>query len=375
MRSVLIIQEHLPAFRCRFYELLRRHLIDRGVALEVVFAPNQSNTFLQGELDWVSPVPIVRLGPVAWQPVVRRARRHDLVILQQETKYLVNPLLQATRRFGSYRVAYWGHGRNFQTERPNSTGERLKRWLSKRVDWWFAYNDLSARVIRGFGYPAERITSVGNAVDTSGMRDRLVATTVGDLKNLSVELGIESKNVAVFTGGFYHQKRLGFLLDAADLIREEVPDFHLLMIGAGPEEEAVRNRVGSRPWVHLLGKKSELGKVPYWALSKLLLMPGLVGLVVVDSFALETPMVTTDYPFHSPEIDYLVSGENGLMVPGWEDPNAYASEVVALMRDEDRLDRLRAGARKAASVHTIERMAENFATGVLASLEAPPYGS
>jgi exopolysaccharide biosynthesis WecB/TagA/CpsF family protein len=38
-------------------------------------------------------------------------------------------------------------------------------WLTK-VDWWFAYNDLSAGIVRSLGYPEERITSVQNAIDT-----------------------------------------------------------------------------------------------------------------------------------------------------------------------------------------------------------------
>jgi hypothetical protein len=45
--------------------------------------------------------------------------------------------------------------------------------------------------------------------------------------------------------------------------------------------------------------------VPYFILSKLVLMPGLVGLAVLDASALEVPLVTTAVPYHTPELTTL----------------------------------------------------------------------
>ena len=42
-------------------------------------------------------------------------------------------------------------------------------------------------------------------------------------------------------------------------------------------------------------------------------MPGAVGLGILDSFALQTPMVTTTQNFHGPEIEYLENGKNGII--------------------------------------------------------------
>jgi glycosyltransferase involved in cell wall biosynthesis len=137
------------------------------------------------------------------------------------------------------------------------------------------------------------------------------------------------------------------------------------VIGDGPERFKIKEAAQAEPWIHDLGSKNDHDKVPFWAMAKLLLMPGLVGLVVVDSFALGVPLVTTDYPFHSPEIDYLKDGENGCVVPCGDDPSAYADAVVALLRDPDRIERLKAGAIASAAEHTIENMAKNFANGVM----------
>lgn len=366
--SVLIIQEHMPAFRVPFYERLRELLAARGVELRLVYAPNQRNTFLKGALTWAEPVPLRWIGPLGWQPVLDICRGRDLVIIQQETKYVVNPLLQAWSMCGGPKVAYWGHGKNFQKVAGSGIGEFIKGFLAQRVDWWFAYNDLSAKVVADLGFPAERITSVGNAVDTTGMRKRREELKQSEVDALRNEHGIRSENVAVYTGGLYANKRIDFLLEAAAKIRAAIPDFELIIIGGGPERAKVTEASQKETWIHDIGPKDDHGKVPFWAMAKLLLMPGLVGLVVVDSFALGVPLVTTDYPFHSPEIDYLKDGENGCVVRCGEDFTAYADAVVGLLRDPERIACLKEGAVGSAGKHTIVTMASSFAVGVMQCL-------
>ena len=198
--KVLIIQEHMPAFRVPFYERLLELLAERGVELRLIYAPNQRNTFLKRELAWAEPVAVKWLGSIAWQPVLGHCQGESLVIIQQEMKYAANPALQLWRKFGGPKVAYWGHGRNFQ--KPPETGAlwAIKRFLSLQVDWWFAYNDLSARVVASYGFPADRITSVGNAVDTTGMKARMRGLGPDEIRQAREAHGIASENIAIYTG-------------------------------------------------------------------------------------------------------------------------------------------------------------------------------
>ena len=101
-------------------------------------------------------------------------------------------------------------------------------------------------------------------------------------------------------------------------------------------------------------------------LAKLLLMPGLVGLAIIDAFAAQVPIVTTNVPYHSPEIDYLIDGVNGEMTA--DNKEDYADRIVSLLRDENRLSDLRSGCREAARKYAMDAMVTKFAAGVLGAL-------
>ncbi|MCA1978450.1 MAG: glycosyltransferase, partial [Thiobacillus sp.] len=109
------------------------------------------------------------------------------------------------------------------------------------------------------------------------------------------------------------------------------------------------------------------------AVAELMLNPGMVGLSILDSLVAGVPMVTTDYPYHSPEIGYLDSGVNGVMTA--HDPQTYAAAVTDLLRHPARIEALRAGCLESAGNYTIEKMAGRFTQGILDCLVASPQAS
>ncbi|MEI8283829.1 MAG: glycosyltransferase family 4 protein [bacterium] len=370
---VLIIQDHMPHYRISFYESLKRCLAEHSLDLTLVFNPRVASNVIAGHLPWAKPVKISWLGKIGWQPVFKYARCADLIIVQQEMKYGVSFPLDVYCRLTGKLFAFWGHGRNFQARNPDSLVERWKRFFCSKVDWWFAYNDLSARVVKGYGFPSEKITNVQNSIDTRIIRSTRAMLDQESLDELKVSMGIVSDHIAVYTGGLYPDKRVSFLLTACDLIRLQIPDFQLIVIGKGEAVHLVQEAALQTDWIHYLGAKSDEEKVPFWAISKVFLMPGLVGLAILDSFALGVPMVTTAYPYHSPEIDYLKNGVNGIMVEDWKNPAAYARAVIDLFRDEPRRQKIIEAGKADAEIYTIENMAENFADGILKALDLRPH--
>lgn len=372
---VVVVQQSLRRYRVPFFEQLRQRLDGRGIALELIYGEPEGAERSKrdaAELAWGTKIRnrSLRLGrrALVWQPCLGHLRGADLVVVEQASRLLLNYLLLAQQSAGARRVALWGHGRNLQAHRASALGERVKRAMSREPHWWFAYNDLSAAIVASLGYPRERITSVQNAIDTRALRAARAGLTEADLAGVRAELGVEGDNVCVFSGGLYADKRLGFLIEACDRIRERVPDFEMIVVGDGPDAGRLRDAAMTRTWLHLPGARFGPDKVPYFALSKLFLLPGLVGLGILDAFALEVPLVTTDVPFHSPEIAYLEPGENGVLVGAADDAQAYAREVARLLEDADERARLAAGCRRAADSYTVEAMAVRFEEGVVQAL-------
>jgi glycosyltransferase involved in cell wall biosynthesis len=175
----------------------------------------------------------------------------------------------------------------------------------------------------------------------------------------------------VFVGGLYKEKRLEFLIAACDLIRSAVPDFHVIVIGTGRDAHILEAAAASRPWLHILGPKFGMEKTELVSLGKVWLMPGLVGLAILDSFAYELPLITTDLPYHSPEIDYLEDGVNGLVVSDSNSEASYADAVIGLLQDETKRQNLVQGGLASRNKYSIEEMARRFADGVQNALTAP----
>jgi glycosyltransferase involved in cell wall biosynthesis len=363
--SVLIIQEHLPHYRVPFFEQLRKDLSTHGVSLQLIFSPKTRETLLPGYLPWAIPVPIHWFGSLGWQNVLPHVKGVSLVIAPQETKYAVLPLLMILRKWGGWKFAFWGHGKNFQAIHPDSLSEKWKRFISRRADWWFAYNNLSARVVQDLGFPANNTTVVMNSVDTSALiqaRDAVSPSQQSELRN---ELGLFSKNVGIYTGGLYPQKRISFLLQACRIIRKKIPDFEMIIIGRGPDEALVVEAAKREPWLRYLGAKDDAEKAPYWSLANVCLMPGLVGLAVLDSFAFGVPMVTTASPHHGPEIDYLIHGKTGWICDSWQDPIQYAHAIAELLGDSSRLASMKSACLTEACHYSIQKMSSLFCKGII----------
>ncbi len=371
---VIFLTATLTHYRVAFHEQVRTRLSDQNVSYELIYGQPATAEATKGDtvdLGWAKKLPnrFFQLNgrTLVWQPVIRHLRRADLVVLGQENRLLLNYGLQLMRSWGAPRIALWGHGRNFQA-RKDSAGELWKCFWATRCDWWFAYTEETRQHIEALGFPAERITVFNNAMDTSELRRLAIEVTPARLEQKRNELDILGTNVGIYVGGLYDEKRLDFLVDAADRVRRYIVDFELVIVGGGPAAEALTTLAAMRPWIKLTGPRFGIDKVELMKLGKLFLMPGLVGLAILDAGALGLPTVTTAYPYHSPEIAYLDNGVNGLIVEAWRDPQAFADAVVDLLRDRDRLARMSLAARQTAAHFTIEAMADRFVEGALKAL-------
>jgi glycosyltransferase involved in cell wall biosynthesis len=358
-------------YRAAFHEQLRAALAAEGIGYNVIACPDPRMAADRGDLvrlAWATETGCTKLRvsgrELRYQHALRVALAHDLIIVQQENGLLLNYPLQLLAPLLGKRVAFFGHGRNFQSRAPDGLRERFKRFWTRRVDWWFAYTSLSAEAVRAAGFPNERITVFNNTLDLAQIARERAAVSAERVAARRAALG--SSNVGVFMGALYPDKRLGFLLEAAALVRRRVPDFQLLIAGGGVDAPLARAAAERHDWVHYLGPQFGVAKAELLALGRVLLIPGLVGLTAIDAFAYGLPLVTTAMPYHGPEIAYVESGRNGVIVP--DDVQLYADAVVALLTDEAARAKLLAGMAADLETYSMSRMVARFAEGVRQAL-------
>lgn len=375
--KVVIVAPWLRHYNAAFLAILRDRLDQLGVAMDVVYGHPSGAEAGRGDTvspDWAIEVNHRDIGVgrrrFTWQPHAPVIRDADLVVVQQASRLLLNYYLLAKQQLGGPQVAFWGHGRNFQADSLlQSVAEQAKRMMTRQSHWFFAYTDLTARVLAEHGYPADRITVVKNSIDTVSLAEARDRVSDADIEKLRTTLGLAGDHVGIFCGAMYSDKRLDFLVESAKRIRIDIPDFELICVGDGVDRPIIDRAAGEHPWIHAVGPRFGDDLALHFALASVYLLPGLVGLTVLDSFVFETPMVTTSDAKHSPEIEYLKDGVNGLIV---EDASveSYSDVVVELLSSEDRRQELVAGCVESAREHSMEEMAERFADGVMLALAA-----
>ncbi len=380
MKSAVICQVRLTHYRTKFFDLLKVACEQRGIALQLVYGQPPARDLVrqdQGDLPWAQRVRnrFFKFGPwdIVWQPAPAVVDVADLVVITQENRIVSNYPLLFSRLWSRRKVAYWGHGVNFQSDAPSGLREKWKQMMLKRVDWWFAYTEMTVDILRRADYPAQRITCLNNAIDNEAFERDLASVTDAQLRAMRVELDVtEGAPVGLFCGSLYPDKKLDLLVTAGDQIHKVIPGFRLVVIGDGPSAKDIQSAAASRPWLKCVGVQKGRAKAVYFRVADLVLNPGLVGLHVLDSFCAGVPMITTAAARHSPEIAYLRNGVNGLVVNGGAD--AYANAVIELLRDKDRLAALKQAALLDARSFTLDNMVNRFADGIERCLAMPPKG-
>jgi glycosyltransferase involved in cell wall biosynthesis len=374
-RRAVFLEAQLKQYRRSFFERLAARLERDDVALQVAYsAPNRLEASKSDNLELSTELGIE--VPGVWllgeRVFVQRAwaavRDADLVVIEQSNRHAFNYVLLALSALGRTRVAYWGHGYNHQARVPGAS-EWLKRQMLPRVDWWFAYTSEVSRYLHAQGVDPGIITVVQNTIDTRELTEAVRACSDDERRAVRRQLGIsDGARIGLFCGSLYADKKLGLLLAAAHRIRDRRPDFELVVLGDGPEREVMRAAAAQCPFVHYAGPVFGAARGAYFAISDVFLIPGLVGLAIVDAFTIGLPVFTTDIQIHSPEIEYLEPGVNGVITA--HDPEAYADAVCRVLGDPGELGRMRDAARATAARLTLDHMIESFAIGIVRCLEA-----
>ena len=377
MPKVVIIQTEVKHYRLPFFTGLYTALQQDGIDLRVLYSNSHPVPSLRKDCFDLLPH-IGRRVPGYWflkrfiyQPIWKEIFQADLVITGSELKYIINPVLLLMSALKLKRIAFWGLGPNRHPTR-SALAEFVKKPFFNRVDWWFAYTDSIAEYLCSEGMPRERITNVQNATDSGELKRLIEGIADHEMREAKIALtGSASTRIGLYCGMLQKIKAIPLLIQAARLVKQKCPDFHLVIIGNGPERQWLEEAIAGELWIHYLGSKFGRESALYYKMADVFMLAGTAGLAVVDSFAAGLPLLVTALPTHPPEISYVIDGKNGRVAS--HDAVSFASVIIETLSDPGMMERLRMGANESSARYTIEAMIENYRTGIKRCLATYGY--
>jgi glycosyltransferase involved in cell wall biosynthesis len=349
------------------FEKLNTLLAADGIDLDIVAGTPRGDQGLRGDSltpSWLRQVDdrSIRLGARS----IDVADHHkawaesDAVIVG-----LVGSSISANRAVlesirGTRKVGLWGHVKSY-VSRPNAVDALVERWQMRHADHVFAYTQVGADFAAKSGVPRARISPLMNTIDTASLAAARDQLSPADMCKFSEEHSLTPGKVLAYVGGFDASKRVDFLARSLDTLYGIDPRVKILAAGQGAQF-ALLNSAIERGQVIPLGYIGNLEKALIGRTASGLISPGRIGLLAVEALVLGLPVITTDWPYHAPEAEYLREGISRLTAPNEEGAfGAFLAEFSA---------RPRTSPNDVWSYPTLESMVSKFHAGVVIMLNS-----
>lgn len=308
-----------------------RHLGVGGMTIEILLARHKR--YPEDVPNWtIRRLPIGRglrwpVAPFVMVPAIKRAwdaQRFDL--LRAHSLRYVGPATLIARRRYRLDVPIVAHHHHLDA---NPFNRFIEGPVMRAVDRVVVGSRFAVRqAAEELGVPAERFSIVPYGVDD---RFRPAPRPAA----LAREYGLEGKTVALFLGGLKPRKNLFLLLDVWRRVARERDDARLVIAGAGPLLERLREHGGDlarEGRVVFTGYVPEEEKISYYNLADVLLFPSAMegfGFSVAEAMSCELPVVVSARG-SLPEI--VVDGEGGFLCDP-ERPDDFVERVLQLLAD------------------------------------------
>jgi glycosyltransferase involved in cell wall biosynthesis len=376
-RVAVIHQGFVPIYRRGFFELLNSRTANEYVVVH--------GDPLRGSAHVALPQPYsfpnirvrnreIGIGRrvVVYQGVVRQilSGGFDAIVVGHEIKFMSSMVLLAAYKLTGRPVVLWGHG--YHRSSAAAIARAVSGVLARRADGYLAYTQSSSERLLAMGVPEDRITVVRNTIDMTEQRRVHVAAAALDPVALRAELGLQpASKLLLYVGRLEGRKRVADLIRTVRALNADpaVRPVEAAIIGEGASRPELEREAAGAQGVQLRGAIYDPMEVAkYMRLASAVVMPGQVGLGVNHAFSQGVPVITRVGDFHSPEVEYVKHGVNGLMVPD-DGLDTLVAAVSGVLRDPEQRAQLAAGALATREEISLERAAEQFDQGVVAAIE------
>lgn len=314
------------------------------------------------------PIPLypdLRMGLPARRRLLRAWQMHrpDLVHVATE-----GPLgwsaVRAARQLGipvtsDFRTRFDEYGRHYTWDGAVPLVRAYLRAFHNRTDRTFVPTRELQRQLSELDF--ERLTVSTRGVDAHRF------TPQNRSEALRAQWGANADTPVVLTvGRLALEKNLGVALDAFAAVRERVPEARLVMVGDGPQHNALRRRC---PDAIFAGTQHGEALAAHYASADMFLFPSLTetfGNVVVEAMASGLPVVAFDTAAAGMHVR---SHQSGYLVPlGVTD--AFMQAAITLATDAGLRQRLGCAARLTAQRLDWPRVLERFEAALIAIHDA-----
>lgn len=230
-------------------------------------------------------------------------------------------------------------------------GNSFSRWKYRQVDCFLTASEAIRQMLLSDGIPAERARTVHEGIDV----DRVVATPA-----VNVHEAFWLPHHAPVVGNvaaLVPHKGQRYLVDAAHLVVQEIPDARFIILGEGELRDHLEKQVHEHhleKHVLLPGFRTDvLGCIKGFDLFVMSSVTEGLGTSLLDAMACTRPIVATTAG-GIPEI--VEDGVNGLLVPP-RDAASLAKAIVRALKDDALRRRMGdAGFARVSERFTVERM-------------------
>jgi glycosyltransferase involved in cell wall biosynthesis len=258
--------------------------------------------------------PFRQWGSLVWQPGAVRAAcdpRYQAIVLLANPNFVSTWLAAAIARLRGIPVLFWGHGWLAPEPRAKQAVRGAFFALAHR---FLVYAERGKRLGVATGFPANRITVVYNSLDVA-RADAVIAAIERDGGPRPQALFAHPERpLLICTARLTPKCRFDLLLAAAARLSAEGRPVNVLLVGDGPEREALEARAQELGVsVHFFGachEEAVVGPLIYHA--DLTVSPGKIGLTAMHSLMYGTPAVTHgDFDAQMPEVEAIEPGRTG----------------------------------------------------------------
>lgn len=211
---------------------------------------------------------IINVYPIWWKTKIKRfIKDFDIEVLHVHDLWMAESAIAVAKQhpirivldlhenfvyaLGSYR---------YSTTFPGNVLISQERWRQSEIMWLDEVDDIIVVIkearerLINLGVDDKRISVVPNYVN---IKDYSVENV--DLTAALVDQ-YQGQVVATYTGGFDHHRGLDILIKATKIVKDQVPSFHLVLVGGGSNEEELRQLVRD---LELDDKVTFAGYVPH----------------------------------------------------------------------------------------------------------------